>query len=220
MSAAPAIPLSAVPRRTRLSSTDRRQQLIAHAVELFSRRGFSGTRTKDIAAACGVSEGILFHHFATKEDLYRAILESHATEAGSHEWMLEMKRCTAARDDAGLIRVLVTHIIHSFRRDAAFHRLMLYAWLEGHSLAGMMEQQIGMPTFDFLRKYVVLRQREGAFRAGDAGTLVMALISPAVQFALNKHIFGAPWVRAADEPAAADFTRFLLAGIEAKKKKK
>ena len=128
MSAAPAVPLAQAPaRRTRLSSTDRRQQLLAHAIELFSQRGFSGTRTKDIAAACGVSEGILFRHFATKEDLYRAILESHADEAGSREWILEIKRCAAERDDAKLIRSLVTHVIYSFREDAAFHRLMLYA---------------------------------------------------------------------------------------------
>jgi TetR/AcrR family transcriptional regulator len=220
MSTAPAIPLSAAPRRTRLSSTDRRQQLIAHAIELFSQRGFSGTRTKDIAAACGVSEGILFRHFATKEDLYRAILESHANEAGALEWMDEMQRCAAARDDAGLIHCLVTHLMRSFRENAAFHRLMLYAWLEGHSLAGMMEQQLGMPTFEFLRKYIALRQREGAFRSGDPGTLVMALFAPALQYGVNKYIFGAPWIQSADEPASREFSRFLLAGIEAKKKKK
>jgi TetR/AcrR family transcriptional regulator len=218
MSAAPAIPFPASPRRTRLSSDDRRQQLLAHAIELFSQRGFSGTRTKDIAAACGVSEGILFRHFATKEDLYRAILESHAHEAGSREWMLEMKRRAAVRDDAGLIQSLVTHIMHSFRDDAAFHRLMLYAWL-GAFAGRMMEQQIGMPTFDFLRKYVALRQREGAFRVGDPGTLVMALCSPALQFALNKYIFAAPWVQADDESAARDFSTFLLAGLTVKKKK-
>jgi TetR/AcrR family transcriptional regulator len=221
MSAAPAIPLAPAPaRRTRLSSTDRRQQLLAHAIELFSQRGFSGTRTKDIAAACGVSEGILFRHFATKEDLYRAILESHADEAGSREWMLQMKRHAAERNDAKLIESLVSHVIHSFREDAAFHRLMLYAWLEGHSLADMMQQQIGMPTFDFLRKYITLRQREGAFRSGDPGTLVVALFSPALQYATGKYIFGAPWIQTSDEPAAAEFAEFLLAGIEVKKKKK
>jgi hypothetical protein len=75
-----------------------------------------------------------------------------------------------------------------------------------------------MPTFDFLRKYVALRQREGAFRAGDPGTLVMALFSPALQFSINKYIFGAPWIQSADEPAAKEFSRFLLAGIEQKKK--
>ena len=221
MSAAPAIPVplaEGAPPRRRLSSKDRRQQLIAHAIELFSQRGFSGTRTKDIAVACGVSEGILFRHFATKEDLYHAILESHADEAGSREWMLEMKRWAAERNDPQLVRSLVTHIIHSFREDAAFHRLMLYAWLEGHSLADMMQQQIGIPTFEFLRKYIALRQREGAFRAGDPGTMVMSLYSPALQYSMSKYIFGAPWIQSADEPAAEEFSRFLLAGIEEKKK--
>lgn len=220
MSAAPAIPILAPPPRTRLSSTDRREQLISHAIERFSQRGFSGTRTKDIAAACGVSEGILFRHFATKEDLYNAILDSHASTAGSREWMLEMKRHAATRDDAGLILSLVEHLIGSFRDDAAFHRLMLYAWLEGHSLADMMQSQLGLPVFDFLRKYVVLRQREGAFRAGDAGILVMALFSPPLQFAMSKYIFGAPWIQSADEPAVQEFARFLLSGIRAKAKTK
>ena len=222
MSAVPATPALLAeprpPRRTRLSSSDRREQLLAHAIELFSQRGFSGTRTKDIAAACGVSEGILFRHFSTKEDLYNAILESHADEAGSREWMLEMKQWAAQRDDARLIHGLVTHIIHSFREDAAFHRLMLYAWLEGHSLADMMQQQIGNPTFDFLRKYIALRQREGAFRAGDPGTLVLALFSPALQYGMSKYVFGASYVPNADGPATEEFSRFLLAAIEEKKK--
>src|SRR4051812_250938 len=104
MPAAPSTTRLSEPRRTRLSSTDRRQQLLDHAIELFSKRGFAGTRTKDIAAACGVSEGILFHHFATKEDLYRAILQSHADEAGADQWMQDMQRFAAERDDAALIR--------------------------------------------------------------------------------------------------------------------
>ena len=44
------------PRKHRLPSEARKQQLIEEAIRLFAQRGFSGTRTKDIAAACGVSE--------------------------------------------------------------------------------------------------------------------------------------------------------------------
>ena len=213
--------MSAVPsllneRRTRLSSTDRRQQLLNHAIELFSKRGFAGTRTKDIAAACGVSEGILFRHFATKEDLYRAILQSHADEAGAKEWMQEMQRHAAQRDDEALVHSLVTHIIRSFRDGAEFHRLLLYAWLEGHSLADMMQQQMGMPVCDFLKEYISLRQREGVFRDGDPGTMVVALFAPALQFGMSKYIFSAPWIQSDDEPAAEEFTRSLLAGIQRK----
>ncbi len=192
----------------------RRQQLLSHAIELFAKRGFAGTRTKDIAAACGVSEGILFHHFATKEDLYRAILQTHADEAGAREWMQEMQRHASNRDDDALIRSLVAHIIRSFRDGAEFHRLLLYAWLEGHSLADMMQQQMGMPVCDFLKEYIALRQRDGVFRDGDPGTMVVALFAPALQFGMSKYIFSAPWIQSDDEPAVEEFTRSLLAGIQ------
>src|SRR4029079_18535837 len=98
----------------RLSSENRRRQLLEHAVALFSQRGFSGTRTKDIAAACGVSEAILFRHFATKEDLYQAILATYKNEAGADQWLAEMKRLAAARDDAGFIQCLVKYIFKWF----------------------------------------------------------------------------------------------------------
>lgn len=187
---------------------------------MFSRHGFSGTRTRDIAAACGVSEGILFRHFATKEDLYHAILESHANEAGSHEWMRTVKRRAAARDDRAVIHELTSHILKSFRENAAFHRLMLYAWLEGHALAGMAHQQFGMPLFEFLRKYVISRQREGVFRGGDPGALVIAMYAPALQHSINKHIFGMSLCQTDDETVADQLTELALAAVKDGKKKK
>src|SRR6185436_9772760 len=98
-------PLPAAKRR--LSSQDRRRQLIEQAIKLFSLHGFSGTRTKDIAAACGVSEGILFRHFATKEDLYHAILDTHEAVAGKEKWLSDMQAMADRRDDLGFIKCLL-----------------------------------------------------------------------------------------------------------------
>ncbi len=44
----------------------RREQLLAAALELFSTHGYAGTSTKRIAAAAGVTEGLVFHYFPTK----------------------------------------------------------------------------------------------------------------------------------------------------------
>src|SRR6516164_1644102 len=104
-------PLDPPGDRRRLSSDDRRRQLIRSAVDLFSRHGFSGTRTKDIAASCGVSEAILFRHFATKEDLYRAILDDQQQESGIDEWMRELQDLAERRNDAGFIRCLISQIL-------------------------------------------------------------------------------------------------------------
>src|SRR5215471_19758297 len=109
LQAAQPVAVPAIPKR--LSSDDRRRQLIRSAVDLFSRHGFNGARTKDIASACGVSEAILFRHFATKEDLYRAILDEQRQDSGAEEWLEEMRELARRRDDAALVQCLIAQIL-------------------------------------------------------------------------------------------------------------
>src|SRR6185437_9994486 len=58
----------------RLDSDDRRKAIVDAAVPLFARNGFAGTTTRELAAAAGVSEALLFRHFPSKQSLYREIL--------------------------------------------------------------------------------------------------------------------------------------------------
>jgi AcrR family transcriptional regulator len=51
-----------------------RQALLASARQLFTERGFSAAR-EDIVERAGVTRGALYHHFASKEDLFRAVVE-------------------------------------------------------------------------------------------------------------------------------------------------
>src|SRR5437588_12033707 len=62
----------------RMVAGERRLQIVKVAMRLFSERGFRGTTTKEIAHAAGVSEAIIFRHFATKEELYTAIIDYKA----------------------------------------------------------------------------------------------------------------------------------------------
>jgi TetR/AcrR family transcriptional regulator len=210
----PAEPGDAVYRR-RLSSEDRRRQLLRHAVDLFARHGFSGTRTKDIAAACGVSEGILFRHFSTKEDLYRAILDAHQDEQGSAEWLQEMRALAKRRDDPGFLRCLIEHMLKSFRENAPFHRLLMFASLDGHALADLFHEQLGKPTFEFLRDYIALRQREGAFRKYDPGAAVLFTMSGVLQYAIGKHVMGRKMFELRDEEFTDQLSHFVLQGLQA-----
>ena len=45
------------------------------ALELFVTKGFSETKISDIAEALGISVGLLFHYFDSKEALYRSLVE-------------------------------------------------------------------------------------------------------------------------------------------------
>jgi AcrR family transcriptional regulator len=59
---------------TRLDSDERRKAIVLAAVPLFARNGFAGSTTRELAAAAGVSEALLFKHFPSKQSLYREIL--------------------------------------------------------------------------------------------------------------------------------------------------
>lgn len=59
----------------RQRSPERRAEILKAATELFSAQGFDSTTTREIAERVGVSEPILFRHFATKRQLLLAVLE-------------------------------------------------------------------------------------------------------------------------------------------------
>jgi AcrR family transcriptional regulator len=70
----------AAARRARLSTDARREQLVALGVEMFSERPFDDVSIDDIAAAAGISKGLLYHYFPSKRDFYVAVVRHSADE--------------------------------------------------------------------------------------------------------------------------------------------
>jgi AcrR family transcriptional regulator len=70
----------AAAHRSRLSTDARREQLVALGVEMFSERPFDDVSIDDIAAAAGISKGLLYHYFPSKRDFYVAVVRHSAEE--------------------------------------------------------------------------------------------------------------------------------------------
>src|ERR1700722_15647638 len=99
----------------RLSSPDRRLQLLEAALDAFSRKGFEGVTTKEIAAAAGVTEAIIFRPFATKHALSQAVLDSCHGSAKAQEFLAAVRSFTQRKDDRGFFRYIFSTIVSSFR---------------------------------------------------------------------------------------------------------
>jgi AcrR family transcriptional regulator len=69
-------PITTVTAGGRMPRAERRAQLLTAASAAFVRGGFDGTSMEDVAEAAGVTRLIVYRIFATKELLYRAVLES------------------------------------------------------------------------------------------------------------------------------------------------
>jgi AcrR family transcriptional regulator len=61
-----------------------RSTLLSVARELFTDHGYAATSTTEIAERAGVTRGALYHHFAAKDDLFRAVFEQLETEIAEH----------------------------------------------------------------------------------------------------------------------------------------
>lgn len=112
-------------QRQLLPRAKRREQILIAATHAFAGAGFTATGLDQIAAEAGVDRVILYRHFASKADLYRAVLRragdrlAAATEApgfgaGSVAGLLE----SAAADPDGF-RLLFRHAAREpeFRQD-------------------------------------------------------------------------------------------------------
>ena len=168
----------------RIPADERRHQLIDIAMRLFSRNGFSGTTTREIAREAGVNEAIIFRFFPHKDDLYAAILERKSSEACSDSFVAELRAAASSGADAAVISRLVRHIVEHHRRDPQFLRLMLHSALEGHSFAREYRERHFAPLHRFLLEYVIARQAAGRFRAGNPEALVRAILAVPVHHGL------------------------------------
>jgi AcrR family transcriptional regulator len=70
------------PRGRQADATARRtrQRIVRSALTLFAARGFEAVSLRDIASHAGVTHGLLRHHFGSKEDIWRAVIDAALEE--------------------------------------------------------------------------------------------------------------------------------------------
>lgn len=95
----------------KITGRERRASILKTAGKVFVEKGFSRTTTRQLAEAAGVSEGLLFKHFPSKESLYSAIERAAFEDVGTKiaERARSLKPSTSAL--AFLVRDLVWHIL-------------------------------------------------------------------------------------------------------------
>nr|WP_300336791.1 TetR/AcrR family transcriptional regulator [Actinomyces sp.] len=70
-------------KRTRMSASERREQLIDVARGLFAEKGFDGTSIEEVASRAKVSKPVVYEHFGGKEGLYAVIVDRELSTISS-----------------------------------------------------------------------------------------------------------------------------------------
>ncbi|KJV10957.1 hypothetical protein VZ95_01575 [Elstera litoralis] len=165
--------------------------MVSAARALFAAQGYSATGTPEIVTAAGVTRGALYHHFADKIDLFRAVIEA---EQRALVTAIEAATATPADPIAALIDGGAAYL--AAMGDAGRRRLLL---VEAPSVLGQAETV----TLDLARASLA----EGVEAALTSGAL------PPVPAAVLTDLLDALFDRAA--AAEADVQGNYLAVITA-----
>ena len=184
-----------------------RQRVLATARRLFGEQGFFWTGTNVIVEAAGVgTRGALYHHFADKEALFRAVFEDVETDLGAkagvavtgETWLERLGQALHAFLDASLL-------------DPEVRRIIL---IDGPAVLGWdvwraIEAQHGLGAIEYMLNEGA---RDGSVRVVDAGAMAHLLLSVVDEAAL--FIAHAPKPRVARAEAGRALAT-LLSGLAA-----
>jgi len=198
--------------RERLSGEERRRQIIEAAINLFSRKGFRGTTTHEIAEAAGISEAMIFKHFATKQELYTAIIE---VKSETEELLASAAKAARGKHDAEVLRAVGLKMLEQTERDPSLMRLLLFSALEGHELSEIFFESRVRRLHEFLSSYIRKRVEEGRFRPVDPLVVARGFIGMVIHYLLIHEVFGVKRPpRSSPEEVVELFVSIFLKGIE------
>ncbi len=197
--------------RERLSAEERRRQIVEAAAELFARKGFRGTTTREIAEAVGLSEAMIFKYFPTKEELYSAIIEA---KAATEEILAAAAVAAASKDDAGVFRAIGRIMIETTEADPTLMRLLLFSALEGHELSQMFFESRVRRLHEFLSAYIQQRIADGQFREVDPLITARGFVGMVVHYLLIHELFGVKRPpHSSPEEVVSTFVSVFLKGL-------
>lgn len=174
--------------RRRRDPEERRAEILAAALSLFSERGFAATRIEDVAARAGIAKGTVYLHFPDKEALFTSLASGMASP------ILERMEAMAAQDGvpgrlviAGLYALAQQEIIGTERR----HMLRLLM-SEGHyfpTVAEFYHRNVLSVGLGLLRRVLERAARRGELRNPGLAAVPQIVFAPILMSVIWTSLF-------------------------------
>ncbi|WP_258832074.1 MULTISPECIES: TetR/AcrR family transcriptional regulator [Peribacillus] len=100
--------------------TATRNKIHSAAIKLFAKKGFAATNVQDIAEGAGISIGLMYRHYKTKEDIFNELVSYAATGLGK---IAEKFKSDEPPNE--WIRQFTLEILNDLEKDDAFAELIM-----------------------------------------------------------------------------------------------
>ncbi len=146
------------------------QEILNVGLDLFIQKGYAATRTAEIAKAVGMSEGLLFHYFDTKEKLYLTLLQ---TAVDGKDNIFDLKDVSPLRFFEETAKTILDYIAKE-PYAAKLFVLMNRAQYEAVLSEDIRHYLMREKDIEYAVKLITQGQQEGSIREGNPIALATA----------------------------------------------
>ena len=184
-------------------------ELLDAALDLFVERGFAATRLDEVAARAGVSKGTLYLYYASKEELFKAVVIENLAGRFT-EWNREFDEYEGSTADMLRYCMRVWWERVGATKASGLTKLMMSEGRNFPELADFYRREVVRPGHQLLRRIVQRGIDRGEFAPVDVDLAIYTVIAPMVFLMLTKH---APAI-CFDETATIDPEKYLALQAE------
>ena len=165
-------------------------ELLDAALDLFVEKGFAATRAEEVAARAGVSKGTLFLYFASKEELFKAVVRENIS-GRFQDWNTEFD--TFAGTSTEMLRYAMKTWWERVgaTKASGITKLMMSEARNFPEIAAFYQQEVMRPGQDLIRRILQRGVDQGEFRPMNVDYAVYSVLAPMIFLMMWKHSVGA-----------------------------
>jgi AcrR family transcriptional regulator len=167
-----------------IAHTDKRKRILDAAIRVFAEHGYHGARVGDIAEDAGVAHGLLYHYFASKDDVLRTIFVENWGELLARFRAVEAAEEPAPEKLEGIAKIL----LRTWRNDPALVTVMVREVARSQQLQGQIEDV--REAFAIVQRVIEEGQASGEFRSGVDARLASWLFYGGLEEVLTGWVLG------------------------------
>jgi len=163
---------------------EKRKRILDAAVRVFAEHGYHGSRVGDIAEDAGVAHGLLYHYFASKDDVLQTIFVENWGELVARFRVVEAADEPAPEKLEGIAKIL----LRTWRNDPALVTVMVREVARSRHIQDQVLEV--REAFAIVQRVIEQGQRDGSFRRDVDARLASWLLYGGLEEVLTGWVLG------------------------------
>jgi len=164
---------------------ERREQILSAALRVFAGKGYAAAKISDIVARSGVSHGLIYHYFASKEEIFYELLK-RAVDTSSQSLLMVEGLPVSPIEKVRKTAALILGSIADFEESAYYFLIVIHAAVM-ESLDDDRKAYANASTAtETMTRILGEGQAAGQVRAGDPGEMAVVFFSAVTGLAMQR----------------------------------